>query len=133
MTSGAEARSFMLPFTIIALILILTRATTELWLSRLNQHHVRAHANDVPPAFRGIIDEATYRRSVDYTLAKGRFGDTANVFDTVMLIAVLYSGVLPWAFERISASFGTSAWAMAGFLFVTGTALTILALPFAWY
>jgi STE24 endopeptidase len=123
----------MLPFAIIALILILARATTELWLSRLNQGHVRAHANDVPPAFRGIIDEATYRRSVDYTLAKSRFGDIVTLFDAVVLIAVLFSGVLPWAFGRLSASFGTSVWAIAGFLFVTGIALSILALPFAWY
>jgi STE24 endopeptidase len=123
----------MPPFAIIALILIVTRAITEVWLSRLNQGHVRAHANEVPPAFRGIIDEAAYHRSVDYTLAKSRFADVVNVFDAVVLIAVLFSGVLPWAFGRFSASFGTSIWAMAGFLFVTGSALTIPALPFAWY
>ena len=87
----------MSPFAIIALILILARAITELWLSRLNQRHVRGNANEVPPAFRGIIDETTYRRSIDYTLAKSRFGDIANVFDVVLLIAVLFSGVLPWA------------------------------------
>jgi STE24 endopeptidase len=40
---------------------------------------------------------------------------------------------LPWAFGKFSANFGTSVWAMAGFLFVTGIALSILALPFAWY
>src|SRR5437016_1180628 len=102
-------------------------------MSRLNQRHVRAHSNEVPPAFRGIIDAATYRRSVDYTLAKGRFGDIANVFDAVVLIAVLFSGVLPWAFGKFGASFGTSIWAMAGFLFFIGVALSILALPFAWY
>ena len=123
----------MLPFAIIALILILARATTELWLSRLNQGHVRANANEVPPAFRGIIDEATYRRSVDYTLAKSRLGDIVTLFDAVVLVAVLFSGVLPWAFGRLSASSGTSVWAIAGFLFVTGIALSILALPFAWY
>src|SRR6266480_4718198 len=133
MTRGAEAQSFMPPFAVIALILILARATTELWLSRLNQRHVRARANEVPAAFRRMIDEATYRRSVDYTLAKSCFRDVAGVFDTVMLIAVLFSGVLPWAFRRFSANFGTSVWAMAGFLFVTGIALSIPALPFAWY
>ena len=47
----------MSPFAIIALVLILARAIAELWLSRLNQRHVRAHANEVPPAFRGMIDE----------------------------------------------------------------------------
>jgi STE24 endopeptidase len=123
----------MSPFAIIALVLILARAITELWLSRLNQLHVRTNANEVPPAFRGIIDEPTYHRSVDYTLAKSRFGDIANLFDTVVLVAVLFSGVLPWAFGRFTASFGTSIWVLAGFVLVTGIGLSLLALPFAWY
>src|SRR5438034_2532431 len=123
----------MPPFVIIALVLILARAIAELWLSRLNQRHVCAHEDEVPPAFRGMIDEATYRRSVDYTLAKSRFGDIANLFDAGLLIALLFSGVLPWAFERFSVSLGTSILAMAGFLFVTGLALSIPGLPFAWY
>jgi STE24 endopeptidase len=123
----------MQPFFIVALVLILARAIAELWLSRLNQRHVRAHANELPPAFREIIDEATYRRSVDYTLSKSRFGDIANMFDGVVLIAVLFSGVLPWAFGTFTATFGTSIWAMAGFLFFIGVAVSILALPFAWY
>ena len=123
----------MPPFAIIALVLILARAITELWLSRLNQHHVRAHGKEMPPAFRGIMDEATYRRSVDYTLAKSRFADITGVFDAVLLIVVLFSGMLPWAFARFTASFGPSIWALAGFLFITGIALSILTLPFAWY
>jgi STE24 endopeptidase len=132
MTERSISNPFM-PFAIIALILILARAIAELWLSGLNQRHVRAHANEVPHAFRGFIDEATYRRSVDYTLAKSRFGNVANVFDTALLVAVLFSGVLPWGFEKFTTHVGTSVWAMAGFLFVTGIALSILALPFAWY
>ena len=123
----------MPPFAIIALVLIVARAMTELWLSRLNQRHVRANASEVPPGFHGIIDEATYRRSVNYTLAKSRFGDITNVFDTAVLIAVLFSGVLPWALGRFTANFGTSILALAGFLFITGIALSIPALPFAWY
>ncbi|PYJ27673.1 MAG: peptidase M48 [Verrucomicrobia bacterium] len=120
-------------FAIIALVLILARAIAELWLSWLNQNHVRANANEVPTAFRGIVDETTYRRSVAYTLAKGRFGNLASVFDALVLIAVLFSGVLPWIFERLTANFGMSIWAIAGFLFVVGIALSILGLPFAWY
>src|SRR5438874_8804479 len=127
--------ALMSPFAVTALVLILARAITELWLSRLNQRHVRAHANEVPRAFGGMIDEATYRRSVDYTLTKSRFGDVAGMFDAVVLIAVLFSGVLPWAFGRFSASasFGSSILAMAGFLFVTGVALSIPGLAFVWY
>src|SRR5438309_2409937 len=125
--------AFMQPFAIVALFLILARAITELYLSRLNQRHVRANANEVSPAFREIIDEPTYRRSVDYTLAKSRFGEIAGAFDFLLLIAVLFSGVLPWIFGKFTANFGTSVWAMASFLLVTGIALSVLALPFAWY
>ena len=123
----------MQPFGIIAFVLILARAATELWLSWLNQHHVRAHANEVPAAFRETIEETTYRRSVDYTLAKSRFGSVVIVFDAVLLIIVIFSGVLPWAFETFAAILGTSIWAMAAFLFLVGTVLSIPGLPLAWY
>src|SRR6516225_3536495 len=120
-------------FAIIALILILARSIAELWLSRLNQRHVRAHAVEVPPLFREMVDEPTYRRSVDYTLAKSRFGEVVTLFDTALLIAILFSGLLPSAFEEFTTAFGTSVWAMAAFLFATGFALSIISLPFAWY
>lgn len=120
-------------FAIIALVLILARATTELWLSRLNQRHARAHADEVPPTFREVMDKSKYRRSVDYTLVKSRFEDVVCVFDTVILMAILFSGVLPWAFGKFSASYGSSVWAMTAFLVVVGIALSIPALPFAWY
>src|SRR5437667_2648213 len=125
--------AFMQPFAIVALFLILARTITELCLNRLNQRHVHANANEVPQAFRELIDEPTYRRSVDYTLAKSRFGEIAGAFDFLLLIAVLFSGVLPWIFGKFTANFGTSVWAMASFLLVTGIALSVLALPFAWY
>ena len=71
-------RVHMSPFAIVALALILARAIAELWLSRLNQRHVRAHADEVPPAFREMVDQPTYRRSVDYTLAKSRYGNVVT-------------------------------------------------------
>jgi STE24 endopeptidase len=123
----------MQPFAVIALLLILGRVFAELLLSRLNRSHVCAHANEVPTVFYGMIDEPKYRRSIDYTLAKSRFGDTVNVFDAAILIAVFFSGVLPWAFEKFSANFGCSVWAMAGFLFAVGIAVSVPALPFDWY
>ena len=120
-------------FAAIAFLLILARSIAELWLSQLNARHVRAHTNEVPLAFRGMIDNATYRRSVDYTLAKIRFGEVVTLFDAVLLISLLFSGVLPWAFGKFTAAFGTSVLAMAGFLFAIGVALSMVSLPFAWY
>jgi len=115
----------LLSFAVIALVLILARAIAELLLSRLNQRHVHTHADEVPPPFREMVDEPTYRRSVDYTLAKSRFGEVVTLFDAVLLIGILFSGILPWVFEKFTAAFGTSVLAMAGFLFATGVALSI--------
>src|ERR1041385_2882510 len=123
----------MSAFAAIALVLILARAVAELWLSRLNQRHVRAHLDEVPPGFREMVDAPTYRRSVDYTLAKSRFGEVVTLFDAVLLIGFLFTGVLPWAFEKFTRAFGLSVWAMSGFLFATGVALSIISLPLAWY
>jgi STE24 endopeptidase len=123
----------MSPVATIALVLIFARAIGELWLSGLNRRHVHANAKEIPTAFRGMIDEATYCRSVDYTLTKNRFGDVVTVFDAILLVGILFSGVLPWAFGKSAAAFGTSVFAVAGFLFGVGIALSIVSLPFGWY
>jgi STE24 endopeptidase len=60
--------------TLVVLILILARWAAQFWLARLNQKNVQAHAGAVPEAFKGIIDDATYAKSVQYTLAKSRLG-----------------------------------------------------------
>ena len=129
----AKVNAPMPPFAIIALILVLARTVAELWLNQLNRSRVRAHANEVPPAFREMIDDVTYRRSVHYTLAKSRFEDVTDVFDALVLVAILFSGVLAGAFGKFIGSCGTSAWAMAGLLFVIGVALSLVDLPFTWY
>ena len=80
-----------------------------------------------------MVDESTYRRSVDYTLAKSLFGEIVMLFDAMLLIGLLFSGVLPWAFGKFMAAFGTSVLPMAGFLFAIGVASSIVGLPFARY
>lgn len=116
----------------IAAGLIALRLAAELWLSWLNRAHVRKHANAVPEAFRGFVDETTYGKSVEYTLARSRFGQWENLYGTAVLVLVLFSGALPFIFQRISAALGNSAWTMAAFLFLTGIALSLPALPAEW-
>ena len=105
----------------------------QLWLERINRRHVLAHASEVPEAFREMIDAAAYEKSVQYTLAKSSFHQVELAFDTFLLVTILFSGVLPWFHTMFQEAFGISVWAGAGFLFATGTALTLLGLPFAWY
>jgi STE24 endopeptidase len=113
--------------------LILARLAAELWLAALNRRHVLAHAGEIPPAFRGMIDEPAYKKSVAYTLAKERFGNLEETWSTAILLIVLFSGVLPWAFHLFTHGLGQSAWAMAAFLFAAGLAMSLPGLPFDWY
>ena len=114
-------------------VLIFARWAAELWLSNLNRRHVLAHADAVPEAFRGIVDEATYKKSVAYTLAKTRFGSIEETYGVIVLLVFLFSGLLPFGFHFFAHHHGTSAWSMAAFLFAVGFAMSLPGLPFDWY
>lgn len=118
---------------LVGMALIAGRWLAQLALERLNRTNVVAHAQQVPPAFKDSVDPATYAKSTEYTLAKSRLNQVGDTYDTAVLLVVLLSGVLPWAFDWSTRNLGPSAWAMAAFLFGTGAALSIVGLPFEWY
>ena len=115
----------------IVLLLVLAKWAWQIWLERLNRAHALQHADHVPEAFSGVMEPSTYAKAVEYTLARGRFHQWELSYATVVLLIVLFSGVLPLTFEWVR--FGESAWAMAGFLFATGVALSLPSLPLDWY
>jgi STE24 endopeptidase len=112
--------------------LILVRLAAELWLTALNRRHVLAHADEMPKAFQGIIDEPAYKKSVAYTLAKGRLGSIENAANFGVLAVLLFGGILPPAFQLFSQELGQSAWAMAAYLFAVGLVMSLPGLPFSW-
>lgn len=115
-----------------AVAAILAKLTTELWLSHLNRKHVLTNAGEIPAGFKGMIDEPTYAKSVEYTLARNRFGQFSDTYDTLILMLALFTGVLPWAFDWFEYNFGSSTWVMAAFLLIVGIALSFPSLPVQW-
>ena len=103
----------MTSFEFVALGLILIRYFFELCLDGVNAAHVRKHADEVPEAFREIMDEATYQKSVQYTLAKARFGTVSDSYSTAVLCALLFSGLLASLFAQVVERTGQSAWGLA--------------------
>jgi STE24 endopeptidase len=115
-----------------ALLLILGRLAAEFRLARLNERHVLAHADRVPEHFREMIDPPTYARAVEYTLAKSRFSRVEDIYHTGILIAFLFSGILPWSHQLFVEHWGNSAWIQAAWLVAVGVALSLPSLPFEW-
>jgi STE24 endopeptidase len=113
--------------------LILARWAAEGWLSGLNRRWVQAHAGAVPEAFRAILDEATYARSIEYTLARSRFGRLDDTYQVAVLLLILFSGLLPWGHALFLAQYGASTWSQAAFLFSVGIVLALPGLPMEWY
>ncbi|MBI2179709.1 MAG: M48 family peptidase, partial [Deltaproteobacteria bacterium] len=74
----------------------------EFTLNELNLRHVRARgaAQDIPDSFHEKIQSADYDKSVQYTLAKGRFQRWADLYGRVMLLVILFSWLLPWLDAR---------------------------------
>jgi STE24 endopeptidase len=117
---------------IVALLLVLKTAT-EIWLDLLNRKRVLQEAGDVPEAYREYIDEETYDKSVSYTLAKNRLGIMETLYDAAILALVLFSGVLPMAWEGMGSIIGAGVWSQALSLFVIFTLLSLPGMPFEWY
>ncbi len=115
------------------LALVTARWAAQFQLERLNQRHVLARAGAVPDALRDFIDPDTYAKSVQYTVAKSRFGQVEDTWRTLVLLAILLTGILPWAYGIFTNWLGSSAWAQAAFLLVVGIALTLPGLPFDWF
>jgi STE24 endopeptidase len=120
-----------LPLTVVALVLL--RLATQLLLEALNRGETRRNATAKPAAFDAIMDDATFARAADYTLAKSRFGSFELIYDAVVLLAVVFSGVLPRLWQRFDALAPGAAWSGALFLVAVGVLLSLPGLPLAWW
>ena len=120
-------------FSIVAGLMAL-RLAAELVLSALNRAEVRRHASTPPPAAAAIMDEPTYRKSVAYTLEKSSYAMITGIFDTLVLLLVLFSGILPRLFDEIVLWGAPDAtWTRVLFILFAGVLLSIPSLPFDWW
>lgn len=78
------------------LVLLTLEFAVEFALNEINLRYVRARAREkkVPAYFDGKIDAAAYEKSVEYTLAKGRFARWSEIYGRGVLLTVLFSGLL---------------------------------------
>lgn len=120
-----------LPLTVVGLMI--ARLAAQLVLEALNRSEVKLHAGVLPGALTGVMDEATFAKAADYTLAKSRFGSLEMIYEAVVLALAVFSGLLPWLWARFDALAPGAAWSGSLFLVVTMILLGLPSLPLAWW
>jgi STE24 endopeptidase len=99
----------------------------EFGLNEMNLRHVRASWAEqrMPDFFQGAMSSEAYEKSVQYSLAKGRFERWAEIYGRAVVLVFLFSGWLPFL-SQVSADLtrgffpGTHA---QGLVFCFGVAL----------
>jgi STE24 endopeptidase len=66
----------------------------ERGLSWLNARHVASFRGKMPEQLHGLVTPETFEKSIDYTLARARFGHVSAVWNALLTLGVLLSGML---------------------------------------
>ena len=114
-------------------LLLLAKLAAELWLEGLNRREVLAHAGAVPEGLAEVVDAATYKKGVEYTLAKNSFGQAGTVYEAAWLFAWLGLGLLPLLYGALARGLGTSLWGQAGALCAAGILMSAPGMPWDWW
>ncbi len=124
-----DARTILVLF---AVFLVLETAV-DVVLAVLNLRHVKRNAGAVPLAFVGIVEEGAYKRSVAYTLTRGRFGLIVGCVSSAALLAIVVSGLLG-TLDQLARSLPVHPY-VQGMIFIAAVSFGawILRLPFALY
>jgi STE24 endopeptidase len=117
----------------LVVVLVILRLAAQLALEALNQVEARRNSARCPAALAGAMDAATYARSVQYTMARSRFGSVQAAYEAAVLLILLFSGVLRWLWAGLNGLAPGAAWSGALFLGATMILLGSLGLPFEWW
>ncbi len=84
--------------TILITILIayLIVRALDFTLDLLNYRHLKEHGHVIPEKFTGWIDEERLKKISNYTIEKMRFGLMETVFDELLVLIFIFSGLLSW-------------------------------------
>lgn len=104
----------------------------EFLLDGLNRREVLRHPS-MPLRFAGRLDQAAYDRSRAYTLERLRFAGVFRVWSALVLVAMLFSGLLPALDALLARLCGDGLSRGALFLAAVAAIPSLLSLPFsAW-
>ncbi len=117
---------------IVFLSFLIIKLITELGLSRLNRLSVENSREHPPEVAQVVLDEKTFEKSVDYNLAKSKFGSIEDVFEACLL-ALLVCWALPWLYNLMTPVFPEGPWGQGAIVLLVLLLMQLPGLPFEWH
>ena len=71
-------------------ILFLGRIIWRFILQKINIRYLQNYGKEIPPVFRGVIDEKILTKMVDYTYANSRLETKENLAEDILELAILF-------------------------------------------
>jgi STE24 endopeptidase len=116
-----------------ALGALLLHSAAEFALEAQNHRWLLGQRKGPGESWSGFIDDAAWAKMVTYQLAKSRLARGEAVWDLVIRSCLLFSGVMPWLFERVTAVIGWSIWSLAGYIYFVAALVSVWDWPLDYY
>ena len=111
----------------------LARFAAAYLLRYLNLRHLRRHGTSIPAGFAGAIDAEALAKSARYTVEQSRVALVHSVYDSLLLLAFLFSPLLPRYDQWIDSLSGSFVVRGVLFLLVLTLVQDVLEIPFSLY
>lgn len=118
---------------LVYLILFFLELGWGIFLTVLNIRWIRKNGERIPEAFEGYVEEGAYKRAALYNLERGRFSIVSDIFSSLAVPALVFSGGLGFL-DALCRGLGLHPY-VAGLVFIFAVSLVFyfLALPFSLY
>jgi len=119
--------------TVFLITAFLARFAAAYLLRYLNLSHLKRYGASVPEGFAGAIDAEAMAKSARYTVEHSKVGLIQSIYDTALLLAFLFTPLLPRYDAWISSL--SDSFVIRGILFMLILTLvqSILEIPFSLY
>lgn len=120
-------------FTIIFIVLLVSQALAQFYLSSRQIKAVSQHKDQVPPEFAHKISLHSHQRAAKYTVARQRIFLLEVLVDVALLLGLTLFGGLTWINTQLSMLISSPIWYQIALVLSIFTISAIISLPFSLY
>ena len=118
-------------FLSVFLIVYILGSVADIAIDLINSFHIKKEGMEVPPAFKGYIEDSHLKKIASYTSDNTRIAVLKSITGMLLFLAIILYGFLPWVADLVK----DMNYIPAGLIFfaVPGIIISLIGLPFNYY